>query len=145
MELIMREIRLDDIDQFNLLMDQLSARAASAEALLRNINKAIHREEMYLLVAEDHEKGRLCGSMLGLLCEDFCDECRPILFIENVVTDERYRRMGVAKKMFMAMEAWGRERGVHYAVLCSAMNRTEAHSFYQNIGYSQVKGFKKYL
>lgn len=145
MELIMREIRLADIDDFNILMDQLSSRASSEKSLLLNIKKAIDKDDMYLMVAEDKEKGKLCGSMLGLLCEDFCDECRTILFIENVITDVNYRRMGVAREMFKAMEAWGRTQDVHYAVLCSAMNRKEAHHFYRDIGYSEVKGFKKYL
>lgn len=145
MNLIFREIKKEDIPEFNILMDQLTHRAENQDLLLKNIESAIQNPRMYLMVAEDSDTGRLCGSMMGLLCDDFCDECRPILFIENVVTDKDYRRMGIASQMFSAMEAWGKERNVNYAVLCSAMHRLEAHKFYSKIGYSDVKGFKKYL
>ena len=140
-----REIRLTDVEEFNGLMDDLSHRAVDENKLVTQFEKAIENPNMYLLVAEDTTTGRLCGSMLGLLCEDFCDDCRPILYIENVVTGHSFRRMGIAKTMFMAMEGWGRSQNVNYAVLCSGLSRLEAHKFYENIGYDEVKGFKKYL
>lgn len=141
----MREIKTTDLEEFNRLMDQLSHKAENQERLLQNIERAIKNPDLYVMVAEEPETGKLRGSMLGMLCDDFCDACRPILFIENVVTDEACRRMGIASQMFRAMEEWGRERDVNYAVLCSAMHRLEAHQFYSRIGYSEVKGFKKYL
>ena len=47
--------------------------------------------------------------------------------------------------MFEFIENWGREKECHYCILVSGMNRTGAHKFYDAIGYSEVKGFKKYL
>ena len=47
--------------------------------------------------------------------------------------------------MFAFIEDWGREKECHYCILVSGLNRTGAHKFYDAIGYSEVKGFKKYL
>ena len=145
MKIVCREIKTTDIEEFNKLMDDLSHRAVNNELLLKQFEKAIANPNMYLMVAEDTESGKLCGSMLGLICEDFCDDCRPLLYIENVVTGHEFRRMGIAKTMFDEMEKWGKEQDINYAVLCSGLNRLEAHKFYANIGYDEVKGFKKYL
>ena len=49
------------------------------------------------------------------------------------------------RAMMDEIEAWGREKGVRYAVLCSAMTRKEAHQMYEKLGYGEVKGYKKYL
>lgn len=99
----------------------------------------------FLLVAENTENGDLCGSLLGVAFEDICGDCKPILLVENVVTDEAYRGRGVGRGMFAFIEDWGREKECHYCILVSGLNRTGAHKFYDAIGYSEVKGFKKYL
>ena len=65
--------------------------------------------------------------------------------VENVVTDEKYRGKGIGRGMFEAIETWGREKECHYCILVSGLQRTGAHKFYDAIGYSEVKGFKKYL
>ena len=143
MELILRQIERGDIEGFNQLMDQLTRRAEDQQLLLRNIDRAIADPDLYLMVAEDPENGRLCGTMMGFLCDDFCEACRRILFIENVVTDQGYRNRGVASQMFAAMENWAREKGAGYGQLCSSLHRLEAHSFYEKIGYGPVKGFRK--
>ena len=107
--------------------------------------KIAKNEDNYLLVAENTENGDLCGSLIGVVFEDICDTCKPILLVENVVTDEKYRGKGIGRGMFEAIETWGREKECHYCILVSGLQRTGAHKFYDAIGYSEVKGFKKYL
>ena len=67
------------------------------------------------------------------------------MIVENVVTHHAYRQMGVGRRMFDAIESWGKEKNVNYVILCSNLRRVEAHKFYHSIGYDEVKGFKKYL
>ena len=97
------------------------------------------------ITAEDAQRGRLCGSLMAVIFEDFCGDLRPIMVIENVVSGRRFRRQGVGRAMFSAIEDWGRERQVKYAILCSGLKRKQAHSFYEAIGCSEIKGLKKYL
>lgn len=131
--------------EFCALMDELSCRAQDT-GLLRDIVRRYNaREDAWLLIAQDKASGRLCGSLLGVLMDDYCGECRPILFIENVVTGRDFRRMGVGRAMFAEIERWAKEHRAHYIVLGSGMQRREAHAFYHAIGYEEIKGFKKHL
>ncbi len=148
MKYIMRTIDPDnarDIEQFNLLMDDLTVHAADQALLRSRILEANANPDKYLLVAQDPETGTLCGSLIGVCVGDFCETCNPIMLIENVVTRHDYRRRGVSRAMFQEIERWAREKQAAYAILCSANHRHEAHKFYEAIGYSEVKGFKKYL
>ena len=140
-----RKAKIDDIPKLNPLLSQLSETMANPAEMARKMEKLDRNEDCFLLVAEDTESGALCGSLLGVAFEDICDTCRPILLVENVVTDEAYRGYGIGRGMFEFIENWGREKECHYCILVSGMNRTGAHKFYDAIGYSEVKGFKKYL
>lgn len=148
MNLIFRTVNEQDpkdLEQFNILMDHLSTRANDQELLKQRIAEANANPDKYLMVAEDTDTGILCGSVLSVLVGDFCDNCAPIMLIENVVTHNDYHRKGVGRQMFAHIEDWGKAHHVGYAILCSAMHRLEAHKFYNAIEYNEVKGFKKYL
>lgn len=144
-DIIVREIKESDIEGFNVLMDQLVERAKDQEKLLNIIRKVIADENRLLLVAYDNETKTVCGTMLGIVTDDFCYDLQPIMYIENVVTHENYRRMGIGKKMFEKMENFAKEKNCYYAELCSSLNRTQAHIFYNKIGYEDVKGFRKFF
>lgn len=145
MNIICRTAEIADIPRLNPLLAQLSGSLAEPAKMAEKMEKILRNEDAILLVAEDTDTGELCGSLFGLSFEDVCGDCRPILMVENVVTAEKYRRCGVGREMFKYIEAWGRTKECHYCILVSAMHRTEAHRFYDAIGYSEVKGFKKYL
>ena len=145
MNIVYRKAELADIEKLNPLLAQLSDSLADPKKMAEKMQKIDHNEDAILLVAENTENGDLCGSLFGLAFEDVCGECRPILMVENVVTDEKYRGKGIGRGMFEFIENWGREKDCHYCILVSGLNRTGAHKFYDAIGYSAVKGFKKYL
>ena len=148
MELIFRTVNPEsdfDCEQFNLLMDELMHRAHDQQRMKANIAEANANPDKNLLVAENPATGELAGTVLGVCFGDFCDDCDPVMVIENVVTRHDYRGKGVARALFAEMEAWGRSRKAVYAILCSANHRYEAHKLYKAIGYEEVKGFKKFL
>ena len=96
--------------------------------------------------AGDRETGTICGSLFGVVFEDICDSCRPILLVENVAVLESYQGKGVGRAMFQEIERWSKEQwDCHYEILASGLNRTGAHKFYHALGFQEVKGFKKYL
>ena len=143
--IIIREIKETDIEGFNVLMDQLVERAKDQAKLLSIIKKAIADPDRILLVAEDLSNNTICGTALLIITDDFCYDLQPIMYIENVVTHENYRRMGIGRKLFDEISKIAIERNCFYAELCSSMNRTEAHTFYQKVGYEEVKGFRKFF
>ena len=148
MNLIFRKIdetNAEDIRQFNELMDELTSHAEDQELLCQKIRKTNESDNIFLMVAEDTETGVLCGSVLAIIQDDYCEACRPFMLIENVVTHPDYRGKGVGREMFNHMEDWGKTWNVSYAILCSGLNREGAHKFYQAIGYDEIKGYRKYF
>lgn len=135
----------EDVVQFNELMDDLTIHAKNKRLLMEKIKEINSCEHSFLMIAEDIEKSKICGSLLAIIFGDFCGECRPIMLIENVIVHHTYRRKGIGKKMFCEIEKWGKNRDINYVILCSGLNRKEAHEFYNHIGYEEMKGLKKYL
>lgn len=60
---------------------------------------------------------------------------RSICFLENVVTDSAYRKQGLASKVIeMAIED-AKSHSCYKVILQSNCKRTEAHKFYENLGF----------
>ena len=146
MELKLRKAQEKDLDGLDQVMLVISDAAGERETVKRLLKKIDADPQKYLLVAEDVETGTLCGSLFGVVFEDICDSCRPILLVENVAVLESFQGKGVGRAMFQEIERWAKEEwDCHYEILASGLNRTGAHKFYAALGFGEVKGFKKYL
>lgn len=145
MNLIFRKPTPDDLDALDKVMLVISDKSADRQKMAELVEKINADPQKYLLAAEDADTGTLCGSLLGVVFEDICGDCRPILLIENVAVLESYQGRGVGRAMFEEIEKWGREMDCHYEILVSGLQRTGAHKFYKALGFDEVKGFKKYL
>ena len=88
MSIIYRKAELNDIPKLNPLLAQLSDAMADPLKMAEKMKKIEKNEDNYLLVAENTENGDLCGSLIGVVFEDICDTCKPILLVENVVTEK---------------------------------------------------------
>lgn len=139
------ETKESELLELNELMGLLIEKACSLDKMAEIVRKYNAREDAYLMVAEDVGTGRICGSLLAIVFDDYCGECKPLMIVENVVTHCDYQGQGVGKKMFEAIGEWGKNKNVNYGLLCSDMEREGAHEFYRAIGCKEVKGFKKYL
>ena len=146
MELILRKAEEKDLDGLDQVMLVISDKAGDRATVKELLQKISGDPQKYLLVAEDKETGAICGSLLGVVFEDICDSCRPILLVENVAVLESYQGRGVGRQMFQEIERWAKEEwDCHYEILASGLNRIGAHKFYHALGFEEVKGFKKYL
>lgn len=86
-----------------------------------------------VLVAEcDGEVAATC--MLAKLA-NLASDGRPIGVIEHVVTDDRFRRRGVSRKLleFALTEAW--RANCCKVMLLSGVQRPEAHGLYEAVGF----------
>lgn len=146
MNIIYRKAELNDIPKLNPLLAQLSDAMADPQKMAEKIEKIAKNEDNYLLVAENTENGDLCGSLIGVVFEDICDTCKPILLVENVVTDRKVPQEKVSDAACLKPLRRGAERkSATTAFWSPACSVPAAHKFYDAIGYSEVKGFKKYL
>lgn len=145
MRYILRKAQVDDLEDLGKVMLVISDQPADPEKVAQLIHEIGENPQKYLLVAEDSETHEIVGSLLGVVFEDICGDCRPILLVENVAVLEKYQGQGIGRLMFEKIEAWGKEMNCHYEILVSGMGRTGAHKFYSALGFEEVKGFKKYL
>ena len=145
MKLIFRKPTENDLDALDKVMLVISDKSADRDTMGKLIEKINADPQKYLLAAEDADTGTLCGSLLGVVFEDICGDCRPILLIENVAVLPEYQGKGVGRGMFEEIQRWGKEMDCHYEILVSGMQRTGAHKFSEAMDFFEEKGFKKYL
>lgn len=89
-----------------------------------------------VLVAEDD--GRIAGALVLAIIENITRKGTPYAIIENVVVDEaaRGKRLGEALIERAIVEA--RRAGCYKVSLTSNKRRTEAHRFYERLGFVQT-------
>ncbi len=63
----------------------------------------------------------------------------PFAEIGGLVVDTQARRQGVGRALMAQAEAWALERGYAEVRLRSGLHRTDAHKFYESIGYTLAK------
>jgi GNAT superfamily N-acetyltransferase len=59
--------------------------------------------------------------------------------IGGLVVDTEYRGKGIGKNLMRKAEEWAMEKGYPEVRLRSGGHRKEAHNFYKNIGYENIK------
>ena len=59
----------------------------------------------------------------------------PIAQLTLLVVDESQRTRGVGRALVEAAERWAHSRGCHRIVVTTALQRAEAHAFYERVGY----------
>ena len=62
----------------------------------------------------------------------------PLAQLSLLVVDERVRGRGVGRALVAAAEAWAREQGCHRMIVTTALQRSDAHAFYERIGYAHT-------
>ena len=56
-----------------------------------------------------------------------------------------YHKMGVGKSLIFAAEDWAKQNHIKMLRLNSGMNRTDAHGFYEHLGYVSEKDQKRFV
>lgn len=62
----------------------------------------------------------------------------PIGQLTLLVVDESARGRGVGRLLVAESEAWARARGCKRFVVTTALRRTEAHAFYERLGFTHT-------
>jgi GNAT superfamily N-acetyltransferase len=81
--------------------------------------------------------GRVAG-FLGLQSGWTYEHERPYARIISLVVDSTVRRRGVGARLVEFAEEWARERGACALMLNTNVRRTEAHLFYESVGFSRT-------
>ena len=81
--------------------------------------------------------GRIRGTLALLIMDTLGTRCVPAAIVEDVVVDEVMRGEGIGRGLLeLAMEK-AAEAGCYKLVLSSNSRRTEAHRFYETLGFER--------
>jgi GNAT superfamily N-acetyltransferase len=120
------------LDLYARALDGKALPVAEAEALFERMRDY---PDYRLHLAEID--GRLAGTF-ALLIMDNLGECgTPSGVVEDVVVEPALQRSGVGRAMMAHALAICRQKGCYKMTLSSNLRRTEAHAFYEALGFEK--------
>ena len=135
-----RAMRESDVEAVHRLAEQLGYPTQPALTLAR-IRTVLASDVADAFVAEDSE-----GCVLGwalVFTAPFL-ESGPKAELGGLVVEESSRGRGIGTALVSRTESWARERGLRELCLRSNVIRTEAHAFYQRLGFAIQKSQFKF-
>jgi GNAT superfamily N-acetyltransferase len=131
-----RELTDNDLDSLLALYSQLdpSANTCVSDKALDAWNRAKSMGSVHYIGAIDG--GKVLSTCYCAIIPNLTHGARPICFIENVVTDEKHRSMGLGRKVISRAIEIARAHGCYKAILQSSAKREGAHEFYRKLGFS---------
>ncbi len=141
-EPVVREATRADLPRLVELLAQLSPGDPSREdssrmALYTESFDAVERDSSYhLLVIED--RGRITGTLALIVIQNLSHRGAPFAIIENVVVDGADRGKGYGEMLINQAIVLAREHGCYKVTLTSNKRRTDAHRFYDRLGFQRT-------
>jgi ribosomal protein S18 acetylase RimI-like enzyme len=133
-----------DLDGIMKLYAQLDPNNSSYDLkdALNTWHKILKTESIRYFVARDN--GRIVGTCSISIIPNLTKGVRPFAVIENVITDAEYRKMGIGKSIMNMAVKFAKENNCYKVQLLSGITRTDAHIFYEKIGFSgnSKKGYE---
>ncbi|MBP1993753.1 GNAT family N-acetyltransferase [Paenibacillus eucommiae] len=140
---MIRKAAIDDVNSLSELFIEFTGQKFDTTNTKKQIEMVSQNPCYYVAVACDGDK--VIGTAMAIVCYDLVGDCNSYMLIENVVVLSDYRGKGIGKLLMQSLEDFGRENNCSYVILVSGSQRSEAHKFYQSIGYEKHAGFKKRL
>ena len=131
-----RKLDESDLDSLLKLYKQLDpdddeCLADSYESIWKEIDNSSNIQ--YFGAIDD---GKVVSTCYAVYIPNLTRGGRGICFIENVVTDKAYRKLGLASRVIDMAIAFAKEHHCYKVILQSGKARTEAHQFYENKGFN---------
>ena len=134
-EVRIRPGRLEDAEALATLATQLGYPSTPDEITAR-LRRILPHPDQAVFVAELPGAGPrgFAHVLAGVALES-----GPRAEILGLVTDESLRSRGIGRRLVAEAERWAQARG--FTVICvrSQLKRTDAHRFYEGLGYECVK------
>ena len=140
MKINIREMNANDAIGVNALSKQLGY-PLSIEQTLQNIYAVLESKDHTAFVAEYENKivGWIGASQAIMI------EVMPHCEINGLVIDQDHRGMGIGKLLIDKVKQWAREKNNSKIGLRCNVKRTEAHLFYQHLGFTEIKQQKNFV
>ena len=113
----------------------------SIEETVKNIDLVLQSKDHTAFVAECENKivGWIGASQAIMI------EVMPHCEINGLVINEHYQGIGIGKLLIDKVKHWAREKGNNKLGLHCNIQRTQAHKFYEHIGFAEIKQQKNFV
>ncbi len=130
-----RSASRNDIPTLARLCDQLGypSKESEIESRLENLTTLSGHIVLVAVLSSGEVVGWTHGAIRKLLI------IPPHVELGGLVVDESQRGQGIGEKLMSAIEAWAVGQGINTIYVRSNLIRKDAHRFYENLGYKQVK------
>ena len=141
-----REATEKDISRIIELYEELTEEKINvpSEKIQQVFSEIIAIPNQHFLVAETN--GYVSGTMFLQIMPNLSHQARPWAIIENMVTDSRYRRLGIGRLLIEHSLNLCKEADCYKVQLLSNKKRSDAHQFYRAMGFDEsALGFRMYF
>ena len=115
------------------LYKQLNSDDIISETTAKNIWKNIEKQDIKYFIAK--ENGKIIASCYICIIPNLTRDGKSIGFIENVITDIKYRKKGIGKTIMENAIKYAKEKNCYKVLLQSGNKRSDTHPFYESIGF----------
>jgi GNAT superfamily N-acetyltransferase len=99
----------------------------------KNVWDKIKNNDIKYFIAK--ENGKIIASCYISIIPNLTRNGKSIGFIENVIIDKNYRGKGIGKNIMENAIKYAKENNCYKVVLQSGNKRTDAHGFYESLGF----------
>lgn len=133
---MIREITENDFDSLMTLYMQLhnNPMPEKTEEIMELWEKIITDENHHIIVAE--EDGKIVSSCVCVIIPNLTHNQQPYAFVENVITDERYRKKGLATECLHYAKNIAQKENCYKLMLLTGSKQESTLNFYRKAGYN---------
>ncbi len=133
---MIREIVKDDLDDLLRLYMQLhnDLMPEKTPELLRIVDTILQDKNHHVIVAE--ENGKIVSSCVCVIIPNLTHDQRPYALVENVITDERYRKKGLATQCLDYAKEIAIKENCYKMMLLTGSKKESTLNFYRKAGYN---------
>lgn len=133
---MVREINARDYDGLMELYTQLHDNPVPERTTdVDNLwNRILTDKDHHIIVAE--EDGKIVSSCVCVIIPNLTHDQRPYAFVENVVTDEAYRKRGLASECLNYAKDIAMKENCYKLMLLTGSKKESTLNFYRQAGYN---------
>ena len=139
-DFIIRKIELKDAGELCKICSEEMGYECAPALVKSKIEKLDSKREAVFVAEEESQ-------LLGFIHV----ERYEVLYFESMANilglavKKDFQKQSLGKALLLAAENWAQENGIHLMRLNSGINRTDAHGFYEHLGYVSEKEQKRFV
>ena len=140
---MLRNLLLTDVEALSRINTQALGYSFSIEKTAQQLVKLIQDSHHFFIGFEDVKSHQLLGYVHAEVYQSLYSDPGFNVLALAVLPDQQGK--GIGKILLQGLEEEAKRRGYAFIRLNSADYRTEAHAFYEHVGYSSDKLQKRFI